>query len=174
MRTPLTLIITGLLFLASALSGKQVVEPPSAIGDPAKTFEEKKEKLQPWDPEKGLPSTFYQIGLRDKVVLVSSATFGDGGSQYWIIKDRENNHFAFWKEPSSSFDRYTKEKKELKWNKRHFWVGTTHQGYYGGGMKVPLGSESERFLESILAQLNSQDSNKSSYSTPGSSAPLRE
>ena len=174
MRTPLTLIVAGTLILVSALLAKETLQPPPAIEDPAKVFEKKKEKLQPWNPSKGLPTTFYRIGLREKVVLVSSATFGDGGSQYWIIKDGENKHFAFWKEPTTSFDSDKKEKRELKWNERHFWVGTTHQGYYGGGMKVPLGSESERFLESILSQLNDVGSNKSSYSTPGSGASLRE
>jgi hypothetical protein len=56
----------------------------------------------------------------------------------------------------------TNEKKELNWNERHFWIGTTHQGYYGGGMKVPLDSDTERFLESILSKLNVTDSKSGS------------
>lgn len=151
----MTLIVLNLIPFKSSASLE--------LEDKVAFFEENKESLQPWKAHKSLPTSIKEAGLGEDFELFDSASFGDGGSVYWIIRDKDGHYFAFWKGPEHSWDDEKNQSISLGWNERPFWIGTTHPGYYKGGVQVPYNSRAEQFLSTLITKIYS---NQSAHRTP--------
>jgi len=145
--------LVSLLFILASCSSPHLDRhgPPMPPADKFALFEDHKETWQPWKPELGLPTSLRDIGLYGAIELYEHASFGDGGSIGWIIRDLNGHYFAFWKEPRLVVTEGPDDTGERRWDQRRFWVGTSHHSFHPGGVMVPMGSECEKFLEELVA-----------------------
>lgn len=140
--------------LAAAHADDRVMPPALAEGAYAETsraredYKQAPDELKKWNSTHALPVNWSDTGLRADAKLVFTEEVMDGGSRAFCFKDSVGRYFVFCLSAPLMNDGSGKVAR----SDPVFYVGVFHSGE-PGAIKVPVDSETEKFLIGILREV---------------------
>jgi hypothetical protein len=131
-------------------------------------FQKDRSVLQKWTSAQPLPTTLADIGFDGRFERVYLSIWTDGGSVGSLYRDEHGVFFAF----CSAYPKYYDGREVVTVDRQTYFIGVMHPSEEGA-VKVPAGSPTERFLDSLSKKRTKKTANQSAQTTPGSCAPLR-
>ncbi len=112
----------------------------------ARDYEAAPEDRKSWDRNRPLPRSWADAGMRADAELMFTRGYLDGGSTAYFFKDSGGRYFVF----GASTPIGAGSDNKVVPLERFFFIGAAHASV-PGAVAVPVGSETDRFLLSILA-----------------------
>ena len=145
------------LLLAGCVSDEIIDLPDVEV---LESFQKEKSVVQKWKPSHPLPTKLADIGFDGRFERVYLSIWTDGGSVGSLYRDERGVFFAF----CSAYPKYYDGKEIVSVDRQTYFVGVMHPSEEGA-VRVPAGSPTERFLDSLSKKRTKKTANQSSQPT---------